>query len=90
MNNDTATKIDAIAILVRHQVEGATVLEVDCRDYGHFSSMPQVVRTEDGIVCVRTGWNSDTGRACFKSHPPFGFLAYDRIVSRHVPVSVQS
>lgn len=47
-------------------VQGETIAEVDCEDYDHFTTLPDVV-SYDGIMLGKTGWNSDTGRACYKS-----------------------
>jgi hypothetical protein len=54
------------AIMVHHAGQGETIAEVDCEDYDHFTTLPDVV-SYDGIILGKTGWNSDTGRAYYKS-----------------------
>ena len=56
---------DAI-VVISHVIEGHYVLETTCRDFEHFIALPQVVEFQ-GRLCGKTGWSSDTGRACYKS-----------------------
>jgi hypothetical protein len=60
----------AINLTGAYIIEGQTVLETTCRDFEHFCSLPAVVRFENRI-CVKTGWSSDTYRACYKSDVPY-------------------
>jgi len=55
-----------IVISYAQRIEGEMVLETSCRDYDHFVSLPEVV-AYDGIMCGKSGWNSDRGYACYKS-----------------------
>jgi hypothetical protein len=57
---------DAITVEAAHIIDGETVLETTCRDFDHFCSLPAAVEFE-GRVCGKTGWSSDTNRACYKS-----------------------
>lgn len=57
----------AIVLLSVQRIEGELVLETTCRDYDHYTSLPEVV-AYDGIVCGKTGWNSDKSYACYKSN----------------------
>lgn len=68
-----ATKIpDAITLLVAAWVEGQLVLETGCEDYDAFKALPAAV-TYQGVECGKTGWSSDTGRACYKSGAPVAY-----------------
>ena len=42
------------------------ILETACRDYDHYTSLPEVVVYE-GTECGKTGWSSDRNYACYKS-----------------------
>jgi hypothetical protein len=55
---------DAIAV-VAHRAHGETILETECLDYTAYTKLPQVV-TYEHTMYVKTGWSSDTGRACYK------------------------
>jgi hypothetical protein len=57
---------DAIVCTGQYTIEGQLVLETECRDFDHFRSLPQVV-VYAGRECGKTGWSSDTNRACYKS-----------------------
>jgi len=56
----------AIVVLSCHIIEGQVVIETNCRDYEHFTTLPEVV-CFDEIHCAKSGWSSDTNRACYKS-----------------------
>lgn len=60
------TITDAIVVSASHIIEGETVLETSCSDFEQFCSLPAVVAFE-GRVCGKSGWSSDTNRACYKS-----------------------
>ena len=68
-----------IVLLGACMLDGELVLETTCRDYDHFVSLPDVVEY-GGTLCGKTGWSSDTNRACYKSG---AMLAY---VCTHVHV----
>jgi hypothetical protein len=55
----------AIPVETEHLLDGKVVLETTCNDYDHYSSLPGVV-TYNGTTCKKTGWSSDTNRACYK------------------------
>lgn len=63
---------DAISIIGAHIIDGEVVLETTCRDFDHFCALPAAVSFEEATgvpvcVCGKTGWSSDTNRACYKS-----------------------
>jgi len=58
-----------IALIAVHQLEGQYVLEVPCQDFDEYKALPDVVKYQR-VNCVKTGWSSDTGRACYKSGVP--------------------
>lgn len=43
--------------------------ETDCADYDHFAALPNAAEL-DGRTYVKTGWNSDRGRAYYKTGRP--------------------
>jgi len=47
-------------------IEGVTCIMVRCNDFDHFKHLPEVVSYE-GVKCGKTGWNSDSNRACYQS-----------------------
>ena len=57
---------DAITLIAAYIIEGETVLETVCNDFDAYCALPSVVQFE-GRVCGKTGWSSDTNRACYKS-----------------------
>jgi hypothetical protein len=61
-----ATTVNAITLTAIHRLGSETVLETDCSDFDAWQALPQVV-SYNGIVCGKTGWSSDTGKACYKS-----------------------
>lgn len=48
-------------------VEGNTCIVVYCKDHDYFRALPAVV-SYNGILCGKTGYNSDTERACYQSN----------------------
>lgn len=56
---------DAVALTGQYTLDGQLCLETTCDDFDDFKSLPQVV-IYCGIECVKTGWSSDTHRACYK------------------------
>lgn len=53
-----------------HEVEGDVVAETACIDYDHYARLPAVVRypgRRGPVLLGKTGWSSDTNRACYKS-----------------------
>ena len=56
----------AITLTAVHRLDGELVLETNCRDYEHYTSLPEVVAYE-GTLCGKTGWSSDKNYACYKS-----------------------
>lgn len=57
----------AVVLLNALRLEGELVLETSCEDYDTFRALPASV-TYQVVVCGKTGWSSDTGRACYKEH----------------------
>jgi hypothetical protein len=63
----TATEVPrAIKVNSYHYIAGDRIIETDCHDYAQYSTLPEVV-TYQGRLFGKTGWSSDTGRACYKS-----------------------
>jgi hypothetical protein len=50
-------------------LEGEYVAEVDCSGFDDFKALPSAIEY-DGKVLGKTGWNSDSNRACYKSGVP--------------------
>jgi hypothetical protein len=61
-----AKRINAIVIDHAYALDNELWLETTCRDYDHLKELPEVVSYE-GIICGRTGWNSDRQLAYYKS-----------------------
>jgi hypothetical protein len=61
---------EAIEVSRYGTVEGTLIVETPCEDFTAFAALPRAIEF-NGKVCVRTGWSSDTGRACYKSGVPF-------------------
>ena len=63
----TATEIPrTIDILSSQEIEGTLVIETSCPDYEAYIHLPVFV-SYLGRELGKTGWNSDTGRACYKT-----------------------
>lgn len=60
---------NVVAVLALHSIEGQSILETSCSDYHTYALLPTALLFE-GRVYGKTGWNSDTGRACFKTGVP--------------------
>jgi hypothetical protein len=56
-----AIVLDAIYVL-----DGEVILETTCRDFNHYITLPTAVMY-DGRICGKTGWSSDTYKACYKT-----------------------
>lgn len=63
---------DAIVLLMAAWHENQLILETTCEDYDAFKALPQVVAFQ-GIKCGKTGWSSDTHRACYKSNSSIAY-----------------
>lgn len=61
-----AQAVDRVRVLAIHKLQGVTILETSCEGYEAFRRLPPAV-TWEGLELGKTGWNSDTGRACYKS-----------------------
>lgn len=53
-------------IITAGDIEGVLCLITDCHDYDHYVSLPEAV-TYNGVLCGKTGWNSDKGRVYYQS-----------------------
>ena len=53
-----------------HMIGGESVFQTVCRDFEMFCQLPEVIEY-NGIVAGKTGWNSDTGFACYRSRLNF-------------------
>lgn len=61
-----ATRIkEAVVLTGQYTLDGKMVLETECADYDDYRSLPMAVIFE-GITCTKTGWSSDTHRACYQ------------------------
>lgn len=67
-----AQAIAAVTVISYHFIAGDRILETDCRDFDHYSTLPEAV-TFQGRVYGKTGWSSDTGRACYKTAARIAF-----------------
>jgi hypothetical protein len=56
----------AILVAAAYRLDNEQVLETPCADFDRYSKLPMVV-AHRGLVYGLTGWNSDTGRAFYKS-----------------------
>lgn len=56
-----------LSILAADQIEGTLCLVTGCEDYDHYRSLPVAI-TYNGVLCGKTGWNSDSGRAYYQSN----------------------
>ena len=45
---------------------GETILETPCRDYDEYARLPNVIEFENQVF-GKTGWNSDSNKACYKT-----------------------
>lgn len=57
---------DYLVALSVDVVEGKTCVAVTCNDYDHYKKLPEVI-SHNGILCGKTGWNSDKDRCYYQS-----------------------
>lgn len=62
--------VGAITVLSHGRCDGDFLAEVACPDYDAFRALPAAILFL-GRTLGRTGWNSDTGRACYKESARF-------------------
>lgn len=65
-----AKAINVIPILMECYLEGERIIETGCLDYDHYFFLPEAIEYE-GMVYCKTGWSSDTNRACYKTGVKF-------------------
>lgn len=65
----TAIK-EAIQVINTWEIEGEKGFETPCPDYLTWCNLPAAAAF-DGIYYAKTGWNSDTCRACYKTGRKF-------------------
>lgn len=58
--------VEAISVLEVQEFQGVRVLITSCTSYEEYKSLPKAVKFE-GMVFGKTGWNSDTGRAYYRT-----------------------
>lgn len=58
---------DYLVALETGVVEGVTCVSVACTDYDHFRKLPAAI-SHNGILCGKTGWNSDKHQAYYQSN----------------------
>jgi hypothetical protein len=56
-----------LVVLAYEKIEGDKVITVNCRDYDHYSRLPECVSVE-GELFGKTGWNSDKCNAYYKTN----------------------
>ncbi len=61
---------NALQIIVDYPFEGDRWIEVHCRDYEHYTTLPHAIEFQ-GRRYGRTGWNSDRFVACYTTRQPF-------------------
>ena len=57
----------AIRVQSENIIEGEIIVEVSCSDYAEFRVLPAAVKHHTGKRLVKSGWNSDKYRACYKT-----------------------
>lgn len=60
---------DAIPVSSTWEIEGENGFNTPCIDYDAWCVLPSVVAFAGERYC-KTGWNSDTGMACYKAGLP--------------------
>ncbi len=65
-----AKPINGIVVNNSYQMDGNYWLETDCADYNAWRALPDVVAYE-GRAYAKTGWNSDSCKACYSTNKPF-------------------
>ena len=58
-----------IRVLQSTYIEGQHIAEVECNDFDFYMGLPSVLEFQ-GRLFGKTGWNSDTGKACYKTGVP--------------------
>lgn len=59
-------KIGAVSVDIEYKLDGQLVFETQCKDADQYESLSRVVSYR-GVEFVKTGWSSDTNKACYKS-----------------------
>ncbi len=67
MSTNVKVVSDHLVAEVVAEYDGVTCIVVHCDDFDHFKRLPQVV-SHNGIMCGKTGWNSDTNRCHYQSN----------------------
>lgn len=60
-------EVGYLRAVVVQVLEGKTCAIVECHDYDHYRTLPDIVSYE-GVMMSKTGWNSDTNHAHYQSH----------------------
>jgi hypothetical protein len=63
--------VDMLKIDAYYHICNDVVAEVSCRDYDHFASLPDAIQI-NGIILGKTGWSSDSNKACYKTNVMLG------------------
>lgn len=77
MNNETLTAQpipNAIPIMSAYTLDGIKWAETSCRDYDQFATLPPAISIE-GDVYARSGWNSDSCKAYYRTGWKIGYSA---------------
>lgn len=59
------TRYDFLTILAFYRVEGDNIVIVNCPNYDTYEALPDAIEYS-GLILGKTGWNSDTCKACYK------------------------
>jgi hypothetical protein len=62
--------LNSLVVLNHGTLDGECFAVVSCGDYSIYKALPAAV-TFQGRAYGRTGWNSDTGHAYYKTGQPF-------------------
>ena len=73
-NTTLATAVNAVPVLSRENFDGITCVLVSCPTQETLSKLPTAIRYE-GLVLGRTGWNSDSCVAYYRSDAALAFAA---------------
>lgn len=57
---------DYISLVEHGFLDGVTYCVVDCQDFDQYKELPSAV-SFNGVLCGKTGWNSDKNRAYYQS-----------------------
>lgn len=71
-----ATAIESIEVINTWEIEGEQGFETPCVDYLAWCGLPAAATIDGSVYYAKTGWNSDTGRACYKTGRKFARIGH--------------